>query len=502
MNLKRGLLLVLTVLLLAFSIINFIIFSTTTTTPITGKATNAAQGTASLCIGHPPTITAIADQTATNGTPYSLQVNVKFHGSNTSWRYFDNSTLFDINQSGYLNFTPVINDNGTYTILITVEDGTICVAMNSSTTFQLTIPGVGGGGGGEVVPTPTPAAPNTGGGGGGGTALAKAALPPSFDMSEEEVKVTVKQSQSVEKPIIITNDGKITLDFTITNVLGVVSVSPNKFKLQPGEKKAITLIFNPAKNAIPDVYTGIITVRGGSLKKNVIIIVEVESDRVLFDGSIDLRKKVLHPGENLEGTYYITGLLPSAMINVVYTIYDLENRHYYVEEENLTIDQQISFTKSITLPRGLPPGGYVIAMKIIYKNSFATATELFTVEAPLSALAGLAAPIAERPLFTLAIPLMIILLLVILTFLFFMHRHIKRQKILAGPKTIIQQKTIQKTIQKTVVQPQIKTIVDWDSSLIQRKLSVLREGYEKKLIQPETYHKAKEALEALLAQKK
>lgn len=502
MNQKRGLILLLTIVLLTFSIINFILV---TTTGITGRATNTAEGTASICISRLPSFTTIADQTATVETEYTLQVGVTFHGTNTSIRYLDNTSLFNINQSGYISFTPVTGDIGTHIILLTAEDTSDCAAMNATTTFQLTISAAGG------APPPAEAAPTPsvgdgGGGGGGGGAgqfgLAKVVPLHSFHVSEEEVKATVKQSQSVEKILTITNDGKVPLVFKLTNPLAIVSLFPKEFILQPGEQKRISLLINPQRDAIPDIYTGIITVAGGPLRKNIVLIIEIESDRVLFDGSIELRRTVLQPGDILEGTYTITGLLPGTVL-VTYTISDLASNLYYLTDEKLTIENQVSFAKNIPLPKDIPPGEYLVAMRMRYGNSFATATEVFMVQSPPSALAGLAAPIAEIPLFTLAIPVMIIILLIILLLLYLLHRRVKRQngsaQKVAGVSltATMPQQSMAKTA--AIPLPARKPIPDWDAALIQRKLSVLREGYQRGLINLETYRKSKETLEALLA---
>lgn len=521
MNTKRGLLLLLTVLLIIFSIVNFIIVTTTT---ITGKATGTAEGTASICISRLPTITAIADQTATVNTAYTLQVEVKFHGSNTSIRYLDNTSLFTINQSGYISFTPNSSQTGTHLILITAEDASDCVAMNATATFQLTISAVG-------VPPAEEAAPSAGGGGGGGAGgYGRAIAVPlhSFQLSEEAVKATVKQSQSVEKVITITNDGKVPLTFKLTNPLTIISLFPKEFTLLPGEQKKISLLINPQRDAIPNIYTGVITVAGGPLRKNIILIIEVESDRVLFDGSIELRSTVLHPGEDLDGTYSITGLLP-ATVSVTYTVSDLDGNLYYSSEEKLTIEHQVSLAKSIPLPADIHPGEFIVAMRIVYGNSFATATERFTVEPRPTALTGLAAPLVERPWLVLIIPSIILLLLVIIIISYVIYRQTETRRMAESkaqaaptpstPTTIIEHNTIIRpaTIIRPIMRPPLKippvkpspvkappakTSNNGEILLLQRKLAVLREGYENKLIKAETYFKAKAALEDLLAQKR
>lgn len=157
MVLKKRMMLLLAILLLLVNIISFSVVFVTIGEKATGAASATATGTASLCIGKPPTITAIADQDATANTAFTLQVNAAFYGANTSTSYADNTSLFNINQSGYISFTPSAGQVGTHSILITVSDASTC-DMSTTTTFSLTIaaaaeeaaPVVGAGGGGGV----------------------------------------------------------------------------------------------------------------------------------------------------------------------------------------------------------------------------------------------------------------------------------------------------------------------------------------------------------------
>ena len=158
MELKKGLsILVLVAALLAVNIFTFF-----TIPSITGETTGDTSGTVDLCIMKPPEITAIADQTATAGTAFTLQVQTTFYGSNSNINYFDDTSLFNINGSGYISFTPAAASVGTHDILITAQDSSSCdIALNDSDSFVLTIQagGAGEGGGG---------AGGGGGGGGGG----------------------------------------------------------------------------------------------------------------------------------------------------------------------------------------------------------------------------------------------------------------------------------------------------------------------------------------------
>lgn len=106
--------------------------------PLTGSATSTTSGEVSICIDNPPALTDIPDYAMNFGSTFTLQV-VASDEDDTSLAYYDNSSLFEINQSGYANFTSTLDQAGTYHILITVEDDSGCLALNSTEAFLLQV---------------------------------------------------------------------------------------------------------------------------------------------------------------------------------------------------------------------------------------------------------------------------------------------------------------------------------------------------------------------------
>ena len=81
-----------------------------------------------------PVLTAIAAQSATVGTIYTLTATATdADGDNLT--FYDNTSLFIINSSGLINFTPTASQIGNQTILITVSDS----ALNDSESFNFSI---------------------------------------------------------------------------------------------------------------------------------------------------------------------------------------------------------------------------------------------------------------------------------------------------------------------------------------------------------------------------
>ena len=255
-------------------------------------------------------------------------------------------------------------------------------------------------------------------------------------------------------------------------------------------------MFNPSLNAKPSVYTDIIEMTGSSetqsITKDVLVVLEIESELVFFDASLDLQKKTFSPGEEAKATitiYDLKGIAPSTEVTLIHTILDANNNIIYEVEEKISIDERASFSKSIPLSETIPPGQYIYALKVIYLESFASATEIFTIEEKPSALVGLAASKGGKG-FLIAVPVMATVIVGILFALYFTQRKIRK-----GRTTIIRQKTI-----KTIIRPRtiIKPIIRRDVSGYKRKLALLREGYRRGFIKADTYRKGKEKLHELM----
>ncbi|HLD01233.1 MAG TPA: Ig domain-containing protein [Candidatus Nanoarchaeia archaeon] len=479
MKSRKQVILVVALILILINLANLIVFNYSSNTLPTGGATTA-QGTTSLCINNPPSITPLSSQTATVGVVFSLSVSASDDGTLT---YYDDSALFNINSStGTISFTPAAGEVGTSSITITVEDDSTCTRFNSTASFSLIISAA-------AEPSPTGATGGGGGGGGGGGAGAKPALKNvSFEISEEVLKVALKQSRSLERTITLINYGEVELFIEIENPLEeVVYLSPASFIVGPGQKQNIQFLFNPNLNAQPNIYSGLAlieaTYSSTRLEKEVVIVLEVESDEVLVDASLDLAKKTLLPGEELKGTISIFNLRRAveASVTLLYAITDLENKIIYEDKETLILRDQASFLKTVPLTGDLKPGEYVFSVKVVHEESFASATEIFTIaekKEPASIQKSL------NILNFAVIGGIVIALGAVFVILLLLHKKIRK------PKTIIQNNTVRKTVNRVIV----KT----DPTNLRRKLSALKESYERGFIQEKTFRQAEQKLMQLI----
>ncbi|GEM_PF-4002336 len=585
MELKKRTILVVSILLLVINIASFCIVFLSAD-KITAAASTTATGSATLCNARAPSIAAISAQTATVGTAFNLQVTATFYGANTSIAYFDDSSLFNINGSGYISFTPATANIGTSNIIITVQDASNCdIAVNATTTFSLTIEAAAGNGssGGSSG--------GGGGGGGGGSSSSGASGPkesveitPDIEtqevnldnahaltfswiggethsikitkvgtdtativvssepqyltlhigesqevdldgdkskdisitllsiekgipklsikvvregiiLSDDVLKISLHQSQILEKKIVVVQDWMQDLQVGIVNSMEkLLTVEPTSFPLPVRSKQPILLTFNPLRDVPPGTYTGTVTITALAKKefnKVINVVAEVESDVVKLDGSLDIREKIVKPGDSLRIAVSVFNLvdLPVENATLLYEIFDQSNQVIYNQEEQISLQKQASFTKTILIPKNLPPGQYVISLKMKYADSFATATEIFTVkgEEKVSALAGLASLAGGRTLLW-AIPAMFVLIVTIGIALVFTRRKITKSK----TQTIIKERTIQ----RTVVKP--KTIIKRDMSEYRRKLTLLKEGHSRGYIKEDTYKKLKGKLDEII----
>ena len=503
MNRKKRIILALAILLLVVNIINLV-----TVLTITGKTT----GSLAMCINQPPAITTIADQTATVGTAFSLNVIATDADSDTL-TYYDDTSLFNINSlTGAISFTP--SAAGTYSITITVEDNSTCPNSNSTDTFTLTISAAG--------ETPGGAGPGGGGGGGGGAPPVEEVPETSLDIGQDTIKVVLKQSESLTKSTTISNDGETTVDVKISNPMSkVLDLSPDSFTLSPGEDQEVTLIFNPNKDAKADIYQGFLKVSGssdsGSVSKGIATVLEIESEEVLFDASIDLNGDSFSPGDNVKATisvYNIRGI-GSAEVELSYSLSDLDGNVIFSDEESINIEKQASFTKDFVIPNDAKAGDYVFAVRVNYKDSFGSATELLKVKLKVNVLqnlAGQATAFASNPFNLIVLVAILIFVTLIFITLYALHKRTKKAKtiihqnrivhqnktirqyntkiIKQKPRTIIKNKTIRKIFRPVIVQQ--------DDSVIRRKLSLLKESYDRGYISEKSYKNSKGKLEKYL----
>src|SRR3989344_6617138 len=103
---KKGLIFTLAVLLLILSSVNLtvLLLFKQTDDNITGESLRPV-GEASICLNYPPSIESIGNKTVDVGFEFGFQVNASSNDIGQNLEYFDDTFLFNINGTGFINFT-------------------------------------------------------------------------------------------------------------------------------------------------------------------------------------------------------------------------------------------------------------------------------------------------------------------------------------------------------------------------------------------------------------
>lgn len=406
MSEKKVILVLSVIFLLATTFQLYTSLQTPSSSGMTGAATTAS---VSFCYNNPPEITSIPNQTVNVSQLFTYQVIATDLNANSYLIYYDNTPLFDITSTGLINFTPQAADADNHSIEITVDDNSSCSNSEDIETFSLEIIGVD-------VPPEEPEEPEEDK---GGEVITKPVIL-SLQLSQDILKVSLKQFQRLDKKIMVINNGTVDLNVEIDNPLSdVIRINPSTFNLPVNQTQELWLTFNYQKNASLGVHSGLVNLTGTyqseQTSEELILVLEIESPDTLFDASLDLFKKSLFPDEELSATITVFNLRDTTPADVIltYIISDLKQSIIYEETETITLEEQVSFSKNIPLPPGIKPGPHLLALNVLHPPSFATTSELFTVKEPLLP----EGPVIREPSFfmsILGVSLIILFILIVL----------------------------------------------------------------------------------------
>ena len=250
--------------------------------------------------------------------------------------------------------------------------------------------------------TPTEAPP--GGGGGGGTAN----IIKQFSLDKEKIQITLKQGETKKETITIKNTGnqkiKITLD---TKLEEFMKISETSFDLNAGEAKIIILDFIVREDTNPDLYIGKLNIKAEGLQKEILIAIEVESKKPLFDVKVEIPKRfqTIMPGEEIMANIklYSLGKTGRVDVSVEYKIKDKEGKEIISEHETIAVETQTSFVKELKIPENANFGTYMLYVKAVYDHETASSSAWFIV--------------GKKPFFTKENIILIITVVIILIFI-------------------------------------------------------------------------------------
>jgi uncharacterized membrane protein len=235
----------------------------------------------------------------------------------------------------------------------------------------------------------TTAPPQTPGPGPGPGPVTSPARVVNFTTDVDLIKVLLASGKTEKKSIKVSNTGKTKLDITgKIHYLDQFSFFKEggmeyKFELNPDETKEIEIDFFAKKDQEAGVYPGKVGFTSDGIERTVLLVVEVESEKPLFDVKVETlpEYRVIYPGDKIMAqlTIYNLGKIGRVDVNVEYGIKDLSGKIITSENETMAVETQISVVKTLNIPFTSKPDNYVFFGKVSYKDVVGTGSDIFQV---------------------------------------------------------------------------------------------------------------------------
>jgi len=207
-----------------------------------------------------------------------------------------------------------------------------------------------------------------------------------FDIDRLFIKNVLKEGASTYTSINIYNKNSNLQEFSIkiNEIEDLVSIEEKKFNLKYAEEKDINIEFKVDNDTNPGIYLGNIEVISAGVSKKVPIILEVQTEEVLFSSDINIipQGKDLLPGQKLNAEIKIFNLenLDFGNIELIYFIKDFLGRTIVSESEDVVIEgSSLGISKTLDLPSNLRLGDYVFIVITKYDSSVGTSSRIFKV---------------------------------------------------------------------------------------------------------------------------
>lgn len=203
-----------------------------------------------------------------------------------------------------------------------------------------------------------------------------------FSVSPSSIKEHLKLGTSKIQKIKIKNSDNVPINFDLSakTINEFIFLSSTSFTLEPSEEKEIEVNIVGRKLGS---YFGSLEIIGDNIKEVVNIVIEVESEQVLFDAKIDIPSafKSVAPGSELRAQITLLNVGPPRKVDVTTTfiIKDRRGNVVYESSETFAVEKQKSFVKSFKIPPNLQPDDYLAVIEVRYENSFAVSSDLFKV---------------------------------------------------------------------------------------------------------------------------
>jgi len=224
----------------------------------------------------------------------------------------------------------------------------------------------------------------TGGGGttgGGGATTEEAKL--EFEVMPKIINVMIKKGETFKSSIKVKNIASSKKEFNLKTIAleKFIIISEEEFSLNPHEEKEISLIFSAPDNIKEDMYVGKIKISSDEGSEEIPVVLNIKSKVVLFDITLNIpvKYKEILPGEEVlaQVSIYNLGNIGKVDVEVTYYIKDFEGNTLLEQKEIISVEAQVSFSKSMKLPKNTAEDQYIIGASIKYGSSIGTASDIF-----------------------------------------------------------------------------------------------------------------------------
>jgi len=201
-------------------------------------------------------------------------------------------------------------------------------------------------------------------------------------LSRDSLDVYLVSGWTKTETLTITNQGefKLTGDIDVKALKEYLSLSDDIFELEPDESKEITLDFAAKETG---VQVGNIIFKVEDIEKIIPIILNIESEIVLFDVKIDIPAEYegIMVGEDLLTQISLSsvGEPKKENVSISYMIKDLDNNIIFKEQETIAVENELSFVKTFNT-RDLGSGQYAAVVEAAYADSIAITGDFFVIE--------------------------------------------------------------------------------------------------------------------------
>jgi hypothetical protein len=232
----------------------------------------------------------------------------------------------------------------------------------------------------EETPEEIPSTTRSSGGGGSIDATTE-----NFSLNQEQIAISLKQGEVKERQFIIKNleSKEINIKIENPNLPGFIILDETEFEIKSQENKTVSMQILAKENTIPGIYIGKLIISSGNLKREILISIEVESKKPLFDVRINIpdRYRYVFPEEEITiGTeIFNLGEVKRADAELEYYIKDENGFTMFSEKETIAVETRASLIKSIRLPKTLTYGNYLVYVQVRYSGQIASASQGFSI---------------------------------------------------------------------------------------------------------------------------